>query len=96
MLTISKPLFSGAGTNLAQERIHFQQQSYWSGGYAVHGDWQGRLVRKYGLAGAVTEEKFARLSQGRSRMPSLLPLTILGLQWADHSREGRARVDSAD
>src|SRR5207253_2536154 len=42
-----------------------EQQSYWSRGNAVQGEWQGRLAAQYGLNGVVSEEAFARLSLGQ-------------------------------
>src|SRR5580693_1620563 len=53
MLTISKPLSAG------------QAQSYRSQRGEIAGEWQGRLAAQFGVAGAVSAEDFARLSQGQ-------------------------------
>ena len=65
MLTISKPLSAGQAQSYHKKEFTSEQQSYWSRGSAVQGEWQGRLAAKYGLTGMVTEEAFARLSQGQ-------------------------------
>ena len=65
MLTISKPLSAGQAQSYHKKEFTSQEQSYWSQGNAVQGEWQGRLAAKYGLAGAVGEQEFGRLSQGQ-------------------------------
>lgn len=65
MLTISKPLSAGQAQSYHKKEFTSEQQSYWSRGNAVQGEWQGRLATKYGLKGVVSEEAFARLSQGQ-------------------------------
>src|SRR6202041_2966531 len=40
-------------------------QNYWSQHDAIAGEWQGRLTTQFGLAGAVSAEDFAKLSQGQ-------------------------------
>ena len=65
MLTISKPLSAGQAQSYHKKEFTSQEQSYWSRGSAVQGQWQGRLAGKYGLSGVVSEEAFARLSQGQ-------------------------------
>jgi conjugative relaxase-like TrwC/TraI family protein len=65
MLTISKPLSAGQAQNYHKKEFTSEQQSYWSRGNTVQGEWQGRLAAKYGLTAAVSEEEFARLSQGQ-------------------------------
>src|SRR5581483_4968743 len=65
MLTISKPLSAGQAQSYHKKEFTSEQQSYWSRGNTVQGEWQGRLVAKYGLTGAVSEEEFTRLSQGQ-------------------------------
>src|SRR5438093_11296906 len=65
MLTISKPLSAGQAQSYHKNEFISEQQSYWSRGNAVQGEWQGRLAKKYGLNGVVSEEAFARLSQGQ-------------------------------
>ncbi len=65
MLTISKPLSAGQAQTYHQKEFTAKEQSYWSQGNAVRGEWQGRMAAQYGLAGAVSAEDFARLSQGQ-------------------------------
>src|SRR5436309_1522672 len=65
MLTISKPLSAGQAQSYHKNEFISEQQSYWSRGNAIQGEWQGRLAAKYGLSGLVREEAFARLSQGQ-------------------------------
>ena len=65
MLTISKPLSAGQAQSYHKKEFTSEQQSYWSRGNAVQGEWQGCLATKYGLKGVVSEEAFARLSQGQ-------------------------------
>jgi conjugative relaxase-like TrwC/TraI family protein len=65
VLTISKPLSAGQAQTYHQKEFTAKEQSYWSEGNAVQGEWQGRFAAKYGLAGAVTAEDFAKLSQGQ-------------------------------
>jgi len=65
MLTISKPLSAGQAQSYHKREFTSEQQNYWSRGNAVQGVWQGRLASKYGLTAAVSEEEFARLSQGQ-------------------------------
>ena len=65
MLTISKPLSAGQAQSYHKNEFISEQQSYWSRGNAVQGEWQGRLAAKYGLSGVVGDEAFSRLSQGQ-------------------------------
>src|SRR5438105_3453324 len=65
MLTISKPLSAGQAQSYHKNEFISEQQSYWSRGNAVQGEWQGRLVAKYSLSGVVSDEAFSRLSQGQ-------------------------------
>ena len=65
MLTISKPLSAGQAQSYHKKEFTSHEQSYWSRGNTIQGEWQGRLAAKYRLTGAVTEDEFARLSQGQ-------------------------------
>ena len=65
MLTISKPLSAGQAQAYHQKEFTAKEQSYWSRGNAVQGEWQGRLAAQYGLVGAVNAKDFAKLSQGQ-------------------------------
>jgi conjugative relaxase-like TrwC/TraI family protein len=65
MLTISKPLSSGQAQTYHAKEFTSPDQSYWSRGQTVVGEWQGRLAEKYGLSGAVGAQEFARLAEGQ-------------------------------
>ena len=65
MLTISKPLSAGQAQNYHQKEFTSKEQNYWSQRGEVAGEWQGRLAEGFGLAGAVSAEDFAALSQGQ-------------------------------
>jgi len=65
MVTISKPL--SAAQAQAYHRLEFTSEtaSYYKQGDAVQGEWQGQMAEKFGLSGAVSEDHFARLSEGK-------------------------------
>jgi conjugative relaxase-like TrwC/TraI family protein len=65
MLTISKPLSAGQAQSYHQKEFVAKEQNYWSQRGEIAGEWQGRLAARFGLAGAVSSEDFARLSQGQ-------------------------------
>ncbi len=65
MLTISKPLSAGQAQSYHQKEFTAKEQNYWSQQGAIDGEWQGRLASQFGLAGAVSAEDFAKLSQGQ-------------------------------
>src|SRR6202453_3203230 len=65
MLTISKPLSAGQAQSYHQKEFTAREQNYWSQRGVVAGEWQGRLTPHLGLAGAVSAEDFAKLSQGQ-------------------------------
>jgi conjugative relaxase-like TrwC/TraI family protein len=65
MLTISKPLSAGQAQSYHQKEFTAKEQNYWSQRGEIAGEWQGRLTEKFGLAGAVSAEEFARLSRGQ-------------------------------
>jgi conjugative relaxase-like TrwC/TraI family protein len=64
MLKISKALSAGKLENYHKQEFTSPDQSYWSQGQTVQGEWQGQLAEKYGLAGAVSADEFHRLSEG--------------------------------
>jgi conjugative relaxase-like TrwC/TraI family protein len=64
MLKISKALSAGKLENYHKQEFTSPDQSYWSQGQTVQGEWQGQLAEKYGLAGAVGADEFHRLSEG--------------------------------
>jgi conjugative relaxase-like TrwC/TraI family protein len=65
MLTISKPLSAGQAQSYHQKEFTAREQNYWSQRGVIAGEWQGRLAGQFGLAGAVSAEDFAKLSQGQ-------------------------------
>jgi conjugative relaxase-like TrwC/TraI family protein len=65
MLTISKPLSASQAQNYHAKEFTAKEQNYWSQSGELQGEWQGRLASQFGLAGAVSAEDFARLSQGQ-------------------------------
>jgi conjugative relaxase-like TrwC/TraI family protein len=65
MLTISKPLSAGQAQSYHQKEFTSREQNYWSQRGVVAGEWQGRLAAPLGLAGPVSAEDFAKLSQGQ-------------------------------
>src|SRR5487761_1158493 len=81
MLTISKPLSSRQAQTYHAKEFMSAEQNYWKQGDTILGEWQGRMAERYGLAGAIDELHFARLSEGQN------PLT--GEQLVRH-RNGQA------
>jgi conjugative relaxase-like TrwC/TraI family protein len=65
MLTISKPLSAGQAQTYHQKEFTAREQNYWSQRGVIAGEWQGRMAGQFGLAGAVSAEDFAKLSQGQ-------------------------------
>ncbi|MGA2358762.1 MAG: MobF family relaxase [Terriglobales bacterium] len=65
MLTISKPLSAGQAQSYHQREFTAKEQNYWSQRGVIAGEWQGRLAGQFGLAGMVSAEDFAKLSQGQ-------------------------------
>src|ERR1035441_4231293 len=65
MLTISKPLSAGQAQTYHQKEFTAKEQNYWSQRGTIAGEWQGRLAGQLGLAGTVSAEDFAKLSQGQ-------------------------------
>jgi conjugative relaxase-like TrwC/TraI family protein len=65
MLTISKPLSAGQAQTYHQKEFTAEEQNYWSQRGVIAGEWQGHMAGQFGLAGAVSAEDFAKLSQGQ-------------------------------
>jgi conjugative relaxase-like TrwC/TraI family protein len=66
MLTISKPLAAAQAQTYHAKEFTSPDQSYWSRGQDVKGEWQGQLAAKFGLTGFVGAEEFARLAAGQN------------------------------
>jgi conjugative relaxase-like TrwC/TraI family protein len=65
VLTISKPLSAGQAQTYHQKEFTAKEQNYWSQQGVIAGEWQGRLAERFGLAGTISAEDFAKLSQGQ-------------------------------
>ncbi|HEX4029193.1 MAG TPA: MobF family relaxase [Terracidiphilus sp.] len=65
MLTISKPLSAGQAQTYHAKEFTAAEQNYWKQGDTIQGEWHGKLAEKFGLAGGVGAEEFARLSEGQ-------------------------------
>jgi conjugative relaxase-like TrwC/TraI family protein len=65
MLTISKPLSAGQALTYHTKEFTAAEQNYWKQSDAIQGEWHGKLAEKFGLAGAVGAQEFARLSEGQ-------------------------------
>src|SRR5271169_2435376 len=65
MLNISKPLSSGQAQTYHAKEFTSAEQNYWKQDATILGEWHGKLAGKFGLAGAVSEEHFARLADGQ-------------------------------
>jgi conjugative relaxase-like TrwC/TraI family protein len=65
MLRISKALSASQAQTYHAREFTSPDQSYWSHGQEVPGEWQGQLAERFGLSGPVGAEEFARLSEGQ-------------------------------
>jgi conjugative relaxase-like TrwC/TraI family protein len=65
MLRISKALSASQAQTYHSREFTSPEQSYWSRGQEVPGEWQGQLAERFGLSGAVGATGFARLSEGQ-------------------------------
>ncbi len=65
MLTISKPLSAAQAQKYHAAEFTAAEQNYWKQDDRTLGEWHGKLADKFGLAGPVDEEHFARLADGQ-------------------------------
>jgi conjugative relaxase-like TrwC/TraI family protein len=65
MLRISKALSASQALTYHAREFTSPDQSYWSRGQEVPGEWQGQLAERFGLSGPVCAEEFARLAEGQ-------------------------------
>ena len=65
MLTISKPLSATQAQTYHAKEFTSAEQNYWKQNDRTLGEWHGKLAEKFGLAGGVDEEHFARLADGQ-------------------------------
>ena len=70
MLTISKPLSASQAQTYHEKEFTAAEQNYWKQADTIQGEWHGKLADKFGLAGAVGAEEFARLSEGQHPVTS--------------------------
>ena len=65
MLNISKPLSASQAQTYHAKEFASAEQNYWQEKGAALGEWHGELAKRFGLAGAVSADDFARLAQGQ-------------------------------
>jgi conjugative relaxase-like TrwC/TraI family protein len=65
MLKISKALSATKLQDYHRQEFTSPDQSYWSQGQTVQGQWQGKFAEKLGLSGIVGAVEFQRLSEGQ-------------------------------
>src|ERR1700744_4794425 len=65
MLTISKALSAGQARTYHAREFISEKQNYWSRDQQGYNEWQGKLAHEWGLQGVVSDEHFARLSEGQ-------------------------------
>ena len=66
MLTISKPLTAHQALAYHSKEFTNSEQSYYTQGDQVQGEWAGRLAEEWGLRGRVSDEQFERLANGQN------------------------------
>jgi conjugative relaxase-like TrwC/TraI family protein len=65
MLTISKPLSAGQAAAYHASEFTNAEQSYYTQGSQIRGEWQGKLAAEWGLTSEVSAESFSRLAAGQ-------------------------------
>ena len=66
MLSISsKPLSAGQARMYYARKFTSEKQNYWSQDQQGHSEWQGQLAEKWDLKGSVSNEEYARLTEGQ-------------------------------
>lgn len=65
MLTISKPLSSTQAQTYHAKEFTAAEQNYWKQEDTIQAEWRGQLADKFGLAGMVGAQEFARLAEGQ-------------------------------
>ena len=61
-----QPLNSSQAQTYHAKEFMSAEQNYWKQGDAILGEWQGQMAEKFGLAGAIDSQNFARLSEGQN------------------------------
>jgi conjugative relaxase-like TrwC/TraI family protein len=88
MLTISKPLSSGQAHSYHEQEFANSEQTYYSEGQTIVGEWYGKMAADWGLSGQVPSEQFARLADGQH------PITgeqLVQHRFASEQRTGKAK-----
>ena len=65
MVKMTKLDSAGQAQQYYKTEFSSSQQKYFSDNQAVSGQWSGKLAEEWGLEGQVTEEQFARLTEGQ-------------------------------
>lgn len=65
MLTISKPITAAQALSYHSKEFTSSEQSYYTQGQQVQGEWVGRLAEQWGLSGGVSDDHFGRLANGQ-------------------------------
>lgn len=63
---MSKPLSAGKAQAYYRSELSAAENSYYTQGKQLQGQWHGRFAQELGLVGAVSEEHFDRLAQGQN------------------------------
>ena len=65
MVNISKPISAGQVKQYYKADFANARENYYTEGATVRGEWHGQLAARWGLEGAVDDQQFARLAEGR-------------------------------
>jgi hypothetical protein len=65
MLRMSPALSASQAQDYHKREFVSPDQSYWSHGQTVQGEWQGQLAAEFGVSGTTSAEEFARLTEGQ-------------------------------
>ena len=88
MLTISKPLSSGQAHSYHEQEFVNAEQTYYSEGQTIFGEWYGKLAEDWSLSGQVPSEQFAHLAEGQD------PLTgeqLVQHRFASEQKTGKGK-----
>jgi len=86
MVHISKPLTAGKAKTYYRSEYSAAENSYYTQGQQLQGQWHGELAKDIGLSGAVQEMHFDRMAEGQN------PVT--GEQWVTHRDSYKTREGS--